>query len=307
MRVAVVASLFALAFVPACTTRAISPNRDTGTGNGDGTDTGTHVVPPGVDADFPDFGVSTDSCSDAARLVYLVDQNDAFLRYDPSSGAITNIGQLHCVSGASPFSMAVSRDAVAYVLYSNHHIYAVSTADASCTPTSFTIDQMGFQEFGMGFVSNDAGSTDETLFIAGGSALGIGGGSSTLGSVDISSWTVSSIGPLSGSPELTGNGLGELWGFFPDTSPMAVRQLDKTTGARIQEYDVSAIGSGRASAWAFAHWGGRYYMFYQAGLQTQTSIYSLSPDTNVVAPVLMDIGYTIVGAGVSTCAPTMPI
>ena len=88
---------------------------------------------------------------------------------------------------------------------------------------------------------------------------------------------------------------------------MAVRQLDKTTGARIQEYDVSAIGSGRASAWAFAHWGGRYYMFYQAGLQTQTSIYSLSPDTNVVAPVLMDIGYTIVGAGVSTCAPTMPI
>ena len=310
MRVAVVASLFALAFTPACTTRAISPTRDTGTGNGDGTDAGTHEVPH-VDANFPDFGLPpTDSCSDAARLVYLVDQNNAFLRYDPSSGAITNIGQLHCVSGAAtPFSMAVSRDAVAYVLYSNHHIYAVSTADASCTPTSFTIDQMGFQEFGMGFVSNDAGSSDETLFIAGGSALGIGGGSSTLGSVDVSSWAVSSIGPLSGSPELTGNGLGELWGFFPDTSPMAVRQLDKTSGARIQEYDVSAIhpGSGRASAWAFAHWGGRYYMFYQAGLETQTSIYSLTPDTNVVEPVLMDIGYTIVGAGVSTCAPTMPI
>lgn len=310
MRSSAVASALALLLalaVPACTTRTLSPGHDTGT-VGPGTDTG--MVDPFRDANYPDTGThGSGSCSAAAQLIYLVDSNRAFLSYQPDTGAITTIGTLNCAPVATPFSMAVGRDATAYVLYSNHRIYAVSTADASCTPTAYTIDQMGFEQFGMGFVSDVAGGTTETLFIAGGSALGIGGGSSTLGSIQVADWSVTRIGALNGSPELTGNGLGELWGFFPDTSPMAVRQIDKTDGSRVQEYDVSAINpsGGRASAWAFAYWGGRYYMFYQGPGDVSTGIYRLTPDTAVVEPVMMDIGFRVVGAGVSTCAPTILI
>lgn len=304
--------LFALALAsPACTSRANTPGRDTGTGVPPGDDTGTGFD-PFHDANYPDTGVhGSGSCSTAAQWIYLVDSNDAFLRYEPDSNTITQIGTLDCPGAASPFSMAVSRDAVAYVLHDDHRIYAVSTADASCQTTSFTPDQMGEQEFGMGFVTDEAGGTAETLFIAGGSALGIGGGSSTLGSIDVASWTVSTIGPVSGSPELTGNGLGELWAFFPDSTPMSVRRLDKTNGGTLEFYDVSAIDTGtlhRASAWAFAYWGGRYYMFYQGATDASTGIYRLTPDaTGTVEPVMLNIGYRIVGAGVSTCAPTILI
>ena len=310
--VAVCSIAFALA-ASSCTTRTIGPAHDTGAGGG--RDTGTGVPPEGgayPDVNFPDTGfISSGGCSSAAmQWIYLVDSNNAFLRYAPNTNTITTIGTLSCPSSGSPFSMAVSRDAVAYVLYSDHHIYAVSTTDASCTATAFTIDQMNFQQFGMGFVSDAAGGTSETLFIAGGPAIGIGGGHSTLGSLPLSTWTVSTLGPLDGSPELTGNGLAELWGFFPDATPMAVRQIDKSDGHTIQQYDVSAVDPGahlRASAWAFAFWGGRDYMFYQAALGASSGIYRLNPDTNAVDTVMADTGYRIVGAGVSTCAPTAPM
>lgn len=291
-----------------CTTRAVGPGHDTGTGgNGDdaGGGGGDH------DAAFVDTGMTgSGTCGNGnARWIYLVDSNNAFLRYEPDSGTITPIGTLACPAGAAatPFSMAVGRDAVAYVLYSDRRIYAVSTTDASCTSTPFQMNQMGFQLFGMGFVSDVAGGDTETLYIAGGSALGIGGGSATLGSTHPSDWVVSTIGPVSGSPELTGNGLGELWGFFPDSTPMSVQRLDKATGLPSDVWDVSSIRTGMARAWAFAYWGGRYYMFYQGGADASTGIYRLTPDTSVVEPVLLNIGYRIVGAGVSTCAPTILI
>lgn len=294
--------------LPACTTRVVSPGRDTGTTTMTGTDTGT--FDPFHDANHPDTGVHSSGCSSASQLIYLVDSNNSFISYDPGTSTFTNIGTLNCAPVATPFSMAVSRDAVAYVLYSNHKVYAVSTSDASCSPTPWVMNQMGFEEFGMGFVSDVAGGTAETLYIAGGSATGIGSGSSTLGRIDVSAWSVSTIGALDGSPELTGNGLAELWGFFPDTQPMAVRQLDRDTGARVQEWDVSSIntgGGGRAQAWAFAYWGGRYYMFYQGPGASSTGIYTLTPDTNEVVPVMTNTGRHIVGAGVSTCAPTILI
>jgi hypothetical protein len=314
MRAALVASLVALSLVPACTSRVRTPGPDTGvggngdSGNGNGGDGSSSLVDTNHDVGLIQGG----GCSTAAmQWIYLVDSNNAFLRYDPAANMITSIGTLHCPAGsASPFSMAVSRDAVAYVLYSDYHIYAVSTADASCTTTSFPINQMNFQEFGMGFVSNDVGSNDETLFVAGGPASGIGGGSSTLASIDISSWMLSRIGPVSGSPELTGNGLAQLWGFFPDAMPMAVRQIDKTSGATLQEFDVSAVDTSLIpipSAWAFAFWGGRDYIFYQGASDNSTGIYRLDPATSAVDTIMSDIGYRIVGAGVSTCAPTAPM
>lgn len=302
MRLSPLSLVFVLLAV-ACGDDGRRPGRD---GGGGGTDSGPLV--DGGPIVRPDAEIVPD-CTAMARWIYLVDSDNALVRFEPDSGALTPIGTLSCPAGsASPFSMAVDRNANAYVLHNDHRIYRVSTTDASCTATTFAPDQMGFELFGMGFVSDAAGSASETLFIAGGAESGIGGGSSVLGRVDLASWTVSRVNTVGGSPELTGTGTGELWGFFPDATPMAVRQLDKSSAATVRSIDVSSIDSTGlglgASAWAFAFWGGRFYVFYQGVLDDSTGIYRVTPDTGVVETVRTNIGYRVVGAGVSTCAPT---
>lgn len=258
-----------------------------------------------------DFGPTPTDCTTDAGWIYLVDRDYQLLRYEPNTDTLTVIGALACpTSTATPFSMAVDRNATAWVLYNDGNIFRASVADASCSATSFTPNQMGFEVFGMGFASDTSGSTSETLYISGGPLAGVGGGSSTFGTLDTTTLTVATRGTLAGTPELTGNGAGELWGFFPDTRPMSVRQLDKPNGATLRIIDVSPIdpsGLGGASAWAFAFWGGRYYIFYTGLLDTSTGIYRVTPDTGAVETVRTNIGYTIVGAGVSTCAPIILI
>ncbi|MDQ3035670.1 MAG: hypothetical protein M3Y87_24910 [Myxococcota bacterium] len=313
MRTFTLALLLALSLaLPACTTR--SGPRPSGGIDGGGTVELDSGATPFEDAAIVrnDTGMRpSGDCTESARWIYLVDSGNALLRFEPDSGTLTPIGTLSCPSGgATPFSMAVDRSATAFVLHSDHRIYQVSTADASCTATTFVPNQVGFELFGMGFVSDSEGSTLEHLFIAGGPEAGIGGGSATLGRIDFPAWSVASIGPVTGSPELTGTGTGELWGFFPDSTPMSVREIAKSSGATLREIDVSAVdssGFGLASAWAFAFWGGRFYMFYQGALDSSSGIYRVTPDTGVVETVRMNIGYRIVGAGVSTCAPTILI
>lgn len=301
MRIVLFVSL-TCALVSACSTTIGDAARrsDASTDAGTGSDSGGGS----------DGGGVTDDCVAEARWIYLVDIANAFLRYQPDTGTLTEIGTLNCPNtrGATPFSMAVSRDAVAYVLFSDHRIFQVSTTDASCTLSSYTPDQMSFELFGMGFVSNAVGSTDETLFIAGGPEGNVGSGSSSLGTLRLSDFGVARVGGLAGSPELTGNGNAELWGFLPDTDPMSVRQIDKSNGNTLREFDVSSISSVRTprpAAWAFAFWGARYYIFLQDQSESETTISRLTPDTSAVETVNDHTGYTIVGAGVSTCAPTI--
>lgn len=241
----------------------------------------------------------------AARYLYLVDASDAFLRFDPETNTVTPLGTLSCPTSSSPFSMAVDRNATAWVLYQDGRIYQVSTADVSCAATSFAPNQAGFEAFGMGFVSDAPGSAEETLFVAGGSILDITFGTASLGRVD-SSLTLTSIGGLPGWPELTGTGAAELWGFFPDTSPPSVRMIDQASGATTRTFPMSELGSGSGlgdRAWAFAFWGARFYVFYKGDLDTTTNVWRLDPADGSVVEVLHGTGYRIVGAGVSTCAP----
>ncbi|MGZ3426538.1 MAG: hypothetical protein ACXVCV_07810 [Polyangia bacterium] len=262
-------------------------------------------------------GTGTDGCTDAAKLIYTIDQDGTFSSFKPdqmniNNSVFTNIGKLACNAGGlyQPFSMSVDRSANAWVEYvdqsgiGKNKLFKVSTADASCTATAFTGNQQGFNEFGMGFVSNASGSTDETLFIAGGGTVG---GASSLGTLDMTSFMITKGGALTGDPELTGTGLAELWGFFPDltmnTSQAHVAKIDKTSGT---ESNPISLGSaaGMAQAWAFAFYGGEFFVFLakQGGA---TTVYHV---TMTGVKDQLDTGSRhIVGAGVSTCAPTTPI
>ena len=259
---------------------------------------------------------------DAAKLIYVIDQDNTLSSFKPdqtdiTKSVFTDIGKLSCNAGGSyqPFSMSVDRTATAWVEYVNqlaglggasNKLFKVSTADASCTATTFAAGQQGFNEFGMGFVANSSGSTDETLFIAGGGSVG---GASNLGTLDVGTLMITKGNSLSGDPELTGTGLGDLWGFFPVVSGGGGRRLRRAARQdhrhRIEQHDLARpAGTGQASAWAFGFYGGDFWVFLAQG-SGATTVYHVT--MTGVKDSLDTMTRHIVGAGVSTCAPTTPI
>lgn len=284
---------------------------DTG-GNGNGPDGGG-----GGGGGGSGGGSNTEGCSDAAKLVYVVDSGKKFSKFDPSTKMFTDIGTLNCPgTSGQPFSMGVDRDAVAWVLYSDHKIFRVDTSNAACTATNFSAPS-NLQLFGMGFSANTAGSTDDTLFIAGGpdpGPLGTMGTTSALSTMSTMTMSPMSVGTVTGWPELTGTGNAELWGWFPDASNPRVEQLNKTSGAAVKTFSksnaptMSAL-TGTPAAWAFAFWGGDFWVFLQkqSGLSTEpnTKVYQIDGMTGAIKTTTDATGRIIVGAGVSTCAPVV--
>ena len=277
----------------------------TDTGTDGGTDTGT------------DGGTDVgDDCDERARWIYVVSAENNLIRFYPNELRLEVIGTLDCSPsgiGATPFSMSVDRSATAWVLYgpgllggNAGELFRVSTIDAHCESTSFVRNQEGLEVFGMGFSSDEAGGDRETLFIGGGPQLSIGTGTATLASIDMGTLRVGTIGSLPGWPELTGTGSGELWGFFPDTSPPSVGRIDKGSGSVSDRYDLP-IDTTSTEAWAFAFWGGDFWIFLKTMADPSTNIWKLETDDGTTTNVYPDIGYRIVGAGVSTCAPVILI
>lgn len=268
-------------------------------------------VPP-----LPDGSVALpeESCVDRARWIYVVDEAYRLLRFEPNALTFTPISTrplpCHASPGAIPFSMAVDHDATAWVLYSDGSLHRVSTLDGSCANSGYTPGQMGIATFGMAFASTEPMGAIERLYVGGSDFNQDAGGQ--LGIIDTGGLVLSIIGPLPGSPELTGNALAELWGFFPAESVSTIRKLDTGTGASQLAYDVSTLGpdtltAGPPRAWAFAFWGGDYWVFYRAATEPTTSVYRFRPPNGPTAAsftkMLTTSGFTIVGAGVSTCVP----
>lgn len=283
-------ALLCLALLAGCATDPGNrPRTDGGGGGGDGGGGG---------------GDGGDGCSDEAKLVYVVDQNNKLSSFNPPTMMFNDLGTLNCPAQplATPFSMAVDRQAVAWVLYSSGELFSVNTTSLQCTKTSFTAPA-SLQNFGMGFATDTAGGTAETLFIAGGSMGGPATmGPSTLATLAFPSLTPTTVGMVNGWPELTGTGDAKLWGFFPSASAPRVAQINKSTGADIQTFNAATL-AGQPSAWAFAFWGGDFWIFLAKGLSTTTAVYRMKSTDGSVTTAIANTGRTIVGAGVSTCAP----
>jgi hypothetical protein len=202
--------------------------------------------------------------------------------------------------------MGVDRKGVAYVAFSdqtaNPQVFAglfrVSTATAACLATSFQTDENIFGQgglFGMGYSTEGAGPAENLYLI---------GAQGTLGRVDFMANKPIKIGdtmPTLTNAELTGTGDGRLFAFYLDENGnTGIGELDKTTAKVIGSDPLPSVNMG--TAWAFAYWGGAFYTFTApGGGNTQVSKYD--PGTKKVTPVTTFNGH-IVGAGVSTCAPS---
>jgi hypothetical protein len=244
-----------------------------------------------------------DPCSASAKLVYVVDAGNTFSSFKPDTGTFVDIGTLSCPTTDpldEPFSMAIDRVPSAWVLYSSGEVFHVDVNTLKCDKTPFQPGTAGFTQFGMGFVSNSAGSNDETLFIAGGTTAGAAG--AHLGTLDTTTFAARAVGPIGGWPELTGTGGAELWGFFPDTRNPKVARISKTSGALSDTFALPTL-QGDPAAWAFAFWGGDFWIFLQRANDTSTTVWHLVQSNGHLEAAVPNSGRHIVGAGVSTCAP----
>lgn len=318
MRIEILASLSALAV--ACSSNnpiVFAPEPDSGatvdaSGARDGGDAGDGFTPIPV----RDSGLGQ-NCSEAAQLVYVLSDSNELYSFRPNRREFTRIGTLRCPTTAQPNSMAIDRDAVAWVNYVTNDlfdtggaIYRVSTADASCTSAAPIPLPQGWYRLGMGFSTASADDVAETLFVtATGDALT--GASAGLGRIDPRSLTGMPVGPFTGAlrgenAELTGTGDGRLYGFFT-TTPVQVAQIDKTSGAILNTQSLRGVET--PQAWAFSFWGGDFYLYTAPSAATgrTTNVTRYRPsDGSVDAAYMTNIGFRIVGAGVSTCAPIAP-
>jgi hypothetical protein len=252
-----------------------------------------------------DGGIAADACTAAAKLVYVLSSDDDLYAFAPSQLVFTKIGRLQCPVQGTPNSMAIDRTGTAWVNYTGGDLVKVSTSDATCTKTQYVTNQNNVTMFGMAFATTGAGSDEETLFISGLTAAA--GGGKGLGRIDLNTLQLTMLGDYSDGltgrgAELTGTGDGRLYGFFTTTPYATLAQVDPSRGATSNDKSLNGVNTGLA--WAFSFWGGDFWFYTSDG--TRSSNVTQLKTSGELAVAKDDVGFRIVGAGVSTCAPTSP-
>ena len=256
------------------------------------------ALPPiDVNIDIPVFN----ECPDAgSTLVYVITSQNELYSFYPPTLAFKKIGNIACNSASTPFSMGVDRLGTAYSVFSDGHLFQISTANAACKSTSFVPGQNGFTNFGMGYSADSDGG--ETLYVV---EVDFQSPSMGLAYIDTQTFKLSFINAfqpdLTPECELTGTGDGRLFALcLPKTgSGSTLAQIDPAT-AKIVGANSLQVGGGN-QALAFAFWGGDFWIFTSPGGSTTVTKYD--PQTQGETAVTT-LGSTIVGAGVSTCAPS---
>jgi hypothetical protein len=294
----------------------------------------------GVFAPATDSSVDLDEngCAEAAKLVYVLSYEGDLYSFAPADKQFKKIGPLGCDLSDQqlPISMAVDRKGFAWVNIAtltssggrSNTLYKVDTATAKCEPTNIKSGYIG----GMGFSTDEGTKDKETLFVFGQSGSAANP-VRTLDHVDFDNESIV-MGPVvtSGASELTGTGDGRLYGFVikepqfdQNGKPLldnllAITALDKTTGKDSAEIVLNGVKYPHDPGFAFSFWGGDFYV-YSAPL-TIPPDYPIEqppadlkdePTTDVARHIIASkttepsymkaIGFHIVGAGVSTCAP----
>ncbi|HQY62415.1 MAG: hypothetical protein IPF92_15300 [Myxococcales bacterium] len=252
------------------------------------------VIPDVVQSDCPDA---------ASTLVYVITTDNELFSFYPPDASFRLIGRIACPApaGTTPFSMAVDRNGVAFVAFNDGNLYRISTLTAACTKTTFAPNQQGFSTFGMGFATKDLGPA-ESLFVAADNQSGPPRG---LGVIDTTTFRLTSLGAFTPSidrAELTGTGDGRLYGFYTKAGREGsfIGEIDKANARVVGETQLRTVDQG--SGWAFASWGGDFYLF-TAPDSPASRVTRYRPSDNSTT-IVANLGTLVVGAGVSTCAPS---
>jgi hypothetical protein len=278
-------------------------------------DSGVHfVVPDSAPNELPDSGSfvsdapATGACATGANLIYVASEERNLYSFDPTAATFSLLGNIDCAQGVYVNSMAVDRNATAWINFGDGSLWKADTQHPVCTATGFLPNQQGVGLFGMGFAAKTAGSSEDLLFIDDLS----GGG---LGYIDQSTMTLNRLGPFTGDLanedcELTGTSNASLFGFFAggplsgDAGAASVVALDPTSQSALSQWPLTGVETG--SDWAFAAWGGDFYLFTADKYDMTdpyTTVTRFRPSDGSLTVLAQNIGFRVVGAASSTCAP----
>jgi hypothetical protein len=251
---------------------------------------------------------------DNTKLIYVVSTSNDFLSFDPRKlpgNPFHLIGKLHCGHNQmSPFSMSVDRNGIAWVVYGDGEMFKVNITTAKCDATSYIPGSSGSSTFGMGFSTDKSGGDTEKLFIAANDQAT--DRMNDLSSIDTAhDLKPHHVGTLTATvdenPELTGTSEARLFGFYPSfVSPSFVQEINRSNGAPIgKKWFLGSDPLGDVSAYAFAQWGGVFYIFatISDGFEDNSTVRTIDRTTGKYRTIMSHLNWRISGAGVSTCAP----
>jgi hypothetical protein len=266
---------------------------------GDGGTNSAGTSSGGVPIDSGPIDPGTD-CAESAKKIYLVTKEETLYAFNPEVGgmsAYTKINQLACNSSSTPQSMSVDRSGKAYVFYSSGELFLVDTTNAQCTPLTqykHPANCLASCQLGMGFTADAPSSKNQILYIQ---SPDFG-----LSIIDTSSFAVDKKNVFSNiAAELTGGSDGKLFRFEANSAELAEITQATWEVNPIHTFNVQNVG-----AWAFARYAGVFYMFTASsnGLGTSpTKTTSYDPVANLETTRDKNLGFTVVGAGQSTCVP----
>lgn len=274
------------------------------------------------------FGDTTtsDGCVESAKLVYVVSTQNDLWSFDPGTLAFKKVGALDCPTTSTPESMAIDQAAVAYVAMMDGTLFTADTTNAHCKPTTYAIEQQKRRIYDMSFVRGPSASS-ETLYVSttccfdNGSVTVVDHGGGGLATLSRPAFALDLVGDYTGAltgypAALAGTGDGRLFGFFPnvsvttDAGPNAVPMLatidlsQKGTAPTPSPIALDSTQVQAGAAFAFSFWGGDFWFYAAAGTSTPSTVTRYRYGTNkTYAQVVANAGMTIIGAGVSTCAP----
>ena len=256
-----------------------------------------------IDADTVDAG---SPCSQETQYVYTVTSDNVLFKFDPPTLLFNQIGKLQCPNAGlgTPFSMSVDRKGIAWVVFTNGKIFWVDVKTAACSATAFVPNQHGFLTFGMGFATDAVGSFAETLYVTQSDTAAAVTGLAKIDTSTLELIPIAEYDQLQGKrAEMTGTGDARLFGAF-EGQPYVVAEVDKQSAAILSQAPQSAIAYAPGSSnFAFAFWGGDFWLFVGPGTKTDVFQYKPGDGTTTLVKTVQDV---IVGAGVSTCAPVKP-
>lgn len=269
----------------------------------------TGIEPTGADNELPEDGQCP--CVADNEDIYLLSDYGSIWSFDPTDSSFNFITDVECGGMTSAFSMGVSRKGRAWVQYVDGDLYTVDLKDpgSACKDPGFAAGHPKFPNFGMAFVTNDASDHCDRLYAHSGISPDLEGpGVGALGVVDPQTLVLSEIAAIDQAwGELTGTGDGRLFAFQGAGSTW-IREYDKATGAALGTWPLPGLAS--PGAFAFAYWGGDFYLFateyqdFEGPSRVLHLDFDGSDGNGVALTTLVEKApIRIVGAGVSTCAP----
>ena len=249
--------------------------------------------------------------------IFVLSDDSELWKYYPETNNFTMLGNFNCNGMTSTFSMAVDRLGFAWVMFNSPQgeIWKIDvTNPGNCIDPGYNPGQMGVGYFGMAFVSNSEFDQCDSLY--GNTFNGFGGftegpNAGDFLNLDPKTLQIKLISKSNfNGAEMTGTGDGRVFSFGGVPSKLIER--DKATGQVLSTFPLNNLPL--TNAFAFAFFAGDFYFFTEAdGNPFVSKVTVLDYDDsdmngvqdlktiNNAAPI------RIVGAGVSTCAPFVPM